>query len=287
MQIRIFRLLSILFYMRIRHHEGAPLVRLWQIAIINQMKTLVTTIMALASLAYAEGEAIPALGIDDVGTVNWNISVPNGTPQMSDDSQALTFTYYRTRIYTDEQQDWTQNPVVFLNGGDATGKYALDFPMRSANIPSKDFYVLDFYIGNNSDMDVQLNAITFDIIVLTDSGEYVDTSVLSGPGLVIRPQGGSDVDASAFTFVTYTGDTHVGKATYNFAPFEGVQEGCTIIAPGEQIRISFTQNNLGSEQYNYGVVGGTVTYQNVPEPTAGALSLLALAGLAARKRRIG
>lgn len=287
MQIRIFRLLSILFYMRIRHHEGAPLVRLWQIATINQMKTLVTTIMALASLAYAEGEAIPALGIDDVGTVNWNISVPNGTPQMSDDSQALTFTYYRTRIYTDEQQDWTQNPVVFLNGGDATGKYALDFPMRSANIPSKDFYVLDFYIGNNSDMDVQLNAITFDIIVLTDSGEYVDTSVLSGPGLVIRPQGGSDVDASAFAFVTYTGDTHVGKATYNFAPFEGVQEGSTIIAPGEQIRISFTQNNLGSEQYNYGVVGGTVTYQNVPEPTAGALSLLALAGLAARKRRKG
>lgn len=287
MQIRIFRLLSILFYMRIRNHEGAPLVRLRQIATINQMKTLATTIMALASLAYAEGEAIPALGIDDVGTVNWNISVPNGTPQMSDDSQALTFTYYRTRIYTDEQQDWTQNPVVFLNGGDATGKYALDFPMRSANIPSKDFYVLDFYIGNNSDMDVQLNAITFDIIVLTDSGEYVDTSVLSGPGLVIRPQGGSDVDASAFTFVTYTGDTHVGKATYNFAPFEGVQPGSTIIAPGEQIRISFTQNNLGSEQYNYGVVGGTVTYQNVPEPTAGALSLLALAGLAARKRRKG
>ncbi len=287
MQIRIFRLLSILFYMRIRNHEGAPLVRLWQIATINQMKTLATTIMALASLAYAEGEAIPALGIDDVGTVNWNISVPNGTPQMSDDSQALTFTYYRTRIYTDEQQDWTQNPVVFLNGGDATGKYALDFPMRSANIPSKDFYVLDFYIGNNSDMDVQLNAITFDIIVLTDSGEYVDTSVLSGPGLVIRPQGGSDVDASAFTFVTYTGDTHVGKATYNFAPFEGVQPGSTIIAPGEQIRISFTQNNLGSEQYNYGVVGGTVTYQNVPEPKAGALSLLALAGLASRKRRKG
>lgn len=251
------------------------------------MKTLVTTIMALASLAYAEGEEIPALGIDDVGTVNWNISVPNGTPQMSDDSQALTFTYYRTRIYTDEQQDWTQNPVVFLNGSDATGKYALDFPMRPANIPSKDFYVLDFYISNNSDMDVQLNAITFDIIVLTDSGEYVDASVLSGPGLVIRPQGGSDVDASAFTFVTYAGDTHVGKATYNLAPFEGVQEGSTIIAPGEQIRISFTQNNLGSEQYNYGVVGGTVTYQNVPEPTAGALSLLALAGLAARKRRKG
>ena len=251
------------------------------------MKTLVTTIMALASLAYAEGGATPTLNIGDVGMVNWNIGVPGGTPVMSDDDEVLTFTYYRTRIYTDEQQDWTQNPVVFLNGSDATGKYALDFPMRPANIPSKDFYVLDFYIGNNSDMDVQLNTITFDIIVLTDSGEYVDTSVLSGPGLVIRPQGGSDVDASAFTFVTYTGDTHVGKATYNLAPFEGVQEGSTIIAPGEQIRISFTQNNLGSVQYNYGVVGGTVTYQNLPEPTAGALSLLALAGLAARKRRKG
>lgn len=241
--------------------------------------------MALASLAYAEGGATPTLTPGDVGMANWTISAPGGSPQMGSDDEALSFTYYRTRIYTDEQQDWTKNPVSFLDEGEAADKYVVDFPMRSADSPSKDFYVLDFYIGNNSNVALQLNAITFDVMVLNSDGTYVDIPVLSGPGLVIRPQGGSDVDAGVISTLAYNGETHRGTAVFNFTPFENVLEGSTVVAPGEQVRISFTQNNMGGVQYYYGMVGGTVMYGAVPEPTTGAMGLLALAGLRIRRRR--
>ena len=241
--------------------------------------------MALASLAYAEGGATPTLTPGDVGMANWTISAPGGSPQMADDDEALTFMYYRTRIYTDEQQDWTKNPVSFFTEGEAAGKYVPDFAMRPADAPSRDFYVLDFYIGNNSDVAVQLNAITFDVQVLNSDGSYVDIPVLSGPGMVIRPQGGGDVDAGVYSTLAYNAETHQGTASFNFEPFENVMAGSTVIAPGEQVRISFTQNNMGGVQYYYGMVGGTAMYSAVPEPATGAMGLLALAGLGIRRRK--
>lgn len=253
------------------------------------MKTLITTMLALASLAYAAEDSAAlqdslSLQPGDIGMANWTISAPGGTPQMADDGEVLTFTYYRTRIYTEEQQDWTQNPVSFLNAGEAAGKYVPNFAMRTAR-PDGDFFVLDFYVKNDTDVGIQLNALTFDLMVLTNDGAYVEIPVRSGPGLVIRPQGGSDVNADLFSLTEYDPDTRRGTATYDMGAFENVSPGSTIIAPGEQVRISITQNNIGYEAYNYGMVGGTLSYTAVPEPATATLSMLALAGLALRRRR--
>lgn len=253
------------------------------------MKTFVTMMLALASLAYAAEDAAAlqdslSLKPGDIGKANWSISAPGGTPQMADDGEVLTFTYYRTRIYTEEQQDWTQNPVSFLNTGEAAGRYVPDFAMRTAKSDG-DFFVLDFYVKNDTDVAVQLNALTFDLMVLTEDGTYADYTVRSSPGLVIRPQGGSDVNAGLYSITDYSPDTHLGTASYDFSAFENVAAGSTIIAPGEQLRISITQNNVDVVAYKYGMVGGTLSYTAVPEPATSTLSILALAGLVLRRRR--
>lgn len=58
-----------------------------------------------------------------------------------------------------------------------------------------------------------------------------------------------------------------------------------VIEAGGSVNLSLTVSNAVGFNTYFGLTGGSVTYSTIPEPAAATLSLLALAGLATRRRR--
>lgn len=251
-----------------------------------------------ALLAAASADVTPitsSFGIQKNGDTSFIFT------DLSEGVSDMALTYDRTRLYRDEGRgDW--RPAYFLNG--AAVDYAPDADLRSALQVQggyQDFWVLDFYVQNTASHPITLTQMDVDIVVMAGDGAPVHTttstyfSVESGTGVslrVVRADGSkTPLTLSSTKEGVYYCDTELGTISHDLTIFNAefaslVGDGRTDLTlnPGEKLYVSYTQNNQGYVPLYYGVKGVHMTY-NVPEPATAGLSLLALAGLAARRRR--
>ena len=211
--------------------------------------------MALAGVAAAE-------------TLTFDISRSNDAVTFdfaTDVSEILTMTY----------TDYT-----FVYGGtNATGgwqtpkneNYKDTFsPNVQLQAGATDSWTMNFTITNNCDNAITLTQFTFEGYVINGDGSDKNTDIPAtltlgnaSSGEVKFATGGSTKTAT----LNLTGDNLIE------------------IGAGKTVTLALTMSGVKDHNTYSGLTGGSVTYSVVPEPTTATLSLLALAGLAARRRR--
>ena len=185
--------------------------------------------------------------------------------------------------------EFTTAPVVA--GNCWSGDYVFTFTLDDAYTMENSGTVLAFYRGNSVNDTYGYNAIvlggTEDALTLTvGRGRAYDTE-----------SGATAIDAdTTFTFAGAADD----KVTFTTTIQKGVQYTLTVKggdqamtptlkwADGSEVLAAYKGNMNGNATLTYAVNPGvsyTVELPAVPEPTTATLSLLALAGLAARRRR--
>lgn len=221
------------------------------------MKKTLITLLALAGVASAD-------------TLNFEVER---------DANAITFAFNEVtaqEILTLTYTDWSYNGGGNNNVGSWQSpsntayhnSFSPDAQLRSGQADS---WTMNFTVTNNSAEAIILTQFTF------------DTYGING--------GGTDKTAEIPVSLT------LGQVTgsVNLA-YGGATETCTLDLTGanaitlganETVALALTMGNAKNYNTYSGITAGSVTYSApvVPEPATATLSLLALAGLAARRRR--
>ena len=134
-----------------------------------------------------------------------------------------------------------------------------------------DSWTMNFTITNNCDNAITLTQFTFDGYVINGGGSDKNTEVPATLTL------GEYASSGEVRFENY-GST--ATATLNLTGDNLIEIGA-----GKSVTLALTMSGVKENNTYSGLTGGSVTYSVVPEPTTATLSLLALAGLAARRRR--
>ncbi len=169
---------------------------------------------------------------------------------------------------------------------------------------SKNYAVMSIKdAGYNGLASVAIKQGSLDFILYNDSSatSSVSLSALGAKSsltLVINRQGGSSINMVAYADGKFDqGTTLTGKSNWHFSrAFTAINFGGTANGNYTGHANTLMPNNANAAQFTLTgaayMTGGVATaeqlktyYQLVPEPTTACLSLLALAGLAARRRR--
>ncbi|MBQ8517379.1 MAG: PEP-CTERM sorting domain-containing protein [Akkermansia sp.] len=229
------------------------------------MKTTLITLFALAGLAAAETVEYT---LSKDSTATW------GDPQTLALGTGVTFNE------TDGVISLSYLYTTMGSGGSASVAGSWETPTSYANTYSPkvqlqsgktDSWTLSFSVTNNGQQDITLTGFTFDGYCINGGGGDKSAAIKVSTSL-------TGVEDSVEVELQTGGRT--GEAAFSTN---------ILLGAGKTTTLDFT---LGSAQtYNTfaGLTGGSVTYTtasaSVPEPATATLSLLALAGLAARRRR--
>ncbi|MBQ8480630.1 MAG: PEP-CTERM sorting domain-containing protein [Akkermansia sp.] len=202
----------------------------------------------------------------------------------------LTFTKDITAISSLPNDYTVVEKSVSLTGDTTTcltkGSFKTDYLRPDTNVDSKGTsWTLNFSIGNNSGRDFVIDSIDIDAFTYTGGG-------------------GAQNNNRNFLFTVTAGETKITTKENLFikgSEQNGTSEGTLTLNLDESLTIAadstlkFTITVNQGAQVSYADGGGeargsfvgieTVRFNAVPEPTTATLSLLALAGLAARRRR--
>ena len=219
------------------------------------MKKTLITLLALAGVAAAE----------------------TLTFEVERDANAVTFAFDEVtaqEIMTLTYTDWSYNGGGTSNVGSwqspSNTAYQNSFsPDAQLRGSTTDNWTMNFTVTNNTEEELSLTQFTFDAYGIngggSDKNAFIPVTLTLG-------------QASASISLAYAGSTTTGTLDLT---------GDNAITIGANETVSLALTMTASNGYNTysGITAGSVTYAIVPEPATATLSLLALAGLAARRRR--
>jgi len=229
------------------------------------MKKTLITLLSLAGVAmgidyntidYTFGRAT----VDDVTTITIT----------SEQSQALTLNYVGTTYETGGN-----SAEGMINAASYAGTYTPNVQLRQNQ--ASDYWMITFSVTNNTSELITLTNMGFDAYVINNDGSNKSDVVRTTDTLII-----GETSWSQENLITSGGNTT--DVSFVLGPNDTTSVD---LLAGETVQVSFKLGSAaqGTKCYNTyaGLKGMSVTY--IPEPATATLSLLALCGLAARRRR--
>lgn len=208
-------------------------------------------------------------GVVGATTTEFDVSRTDNAVSFTETDDILTLTY----------TDWSYSGGGSNNVGgwqsptnaNYQNSFSPDAQLRSG---TTDSWTMNFTLTNNGEEKITLTKFVFDVYCING--------------------GGSDKNADIPVTLTLGGVSSGVTLKYGGQTAEGVLDlagGSKSISIGanETVNLSLTMGDAKSYNTYSGITSGSVTYTIgdavVPEPTTATLSLLALAGLAVRRRR--
>ena len=223
------------------------------------MKKTLIALMALAGIANANEYS---------GTFSWAANT-NPVFTLSDEvvEEALTL----TNITCNKTYKATN-----VNSGTLT-------PNQNVGEAAGNSWTLTFNVNNTTSQDIVLTGITLDAFLFNGGGNSQNADTYARPVSFTLTNG---TDTVATTTVAYAPTAAYQNDWENDAVFS-FGEGVTLAANSTATYTLTVSNAQTATAYGtfVGLKGATFTTAAIPEPTTATLSLLALAGLAARRRR--
>lgn len=220
------------------------------------MKKTLIALMALAGIATANEYS---------GTFSWAANT-NPVFTLSDEvvEEALTLT------------NITCNKTYKATGV-APGALTPDQNIGSA---AGNSWTLTFNVNNTTSQDIVLTGITLDAFLFNGGGNAQNADEYARP-VAFTLANGTDTVASTTVAYANSKNDWENDAVFSFG------EGVTLAANSTATYTLTVSNAQTANNYGtfVGLKGATFTTAAIPEPTTATLSLLALAGLAARRRR--
>ena len=229
------------------------------------MKKTLITLLSLAGVAmgidyktidYTFGRAT----VDDVTTITIT----------SEQSQALTLNYVGTTYETGGS-----SAEGMMNATSYAGTYTPNVQLRQNQ--ASDYWMITFNVTNNTSELITLTNMGFDAYVINNDGSNKSDVVRTTDTLII-----GETSWSQENLITSGGNTT--DVSFVLGPNDTTSVD---LLAGETVQVSFKLGSAaqGTKCYNTyaGLKGMSVTY--IPEPATATLSLLALCGLTARRRR--
>ena len=228
------------------------------------MKKTLITLLSLAGVAmgidyntidYTFGRAT----VDDETTITIT----------SEQSQALTLNYVGTTYETGGN-----SAEGMVDAVSYAGTYTPNVQLRAGQA---DYWMITFSVTNNTTELITLTNMGFDAYVINGNGSNKDwgTSITTTNTLTIEGIETPWVQNKAIT---------TGGNTTDVSFVLGPNDTTSVdLLAGETVQVSFKLGSAQTYATYAGLKGMSVTY--IPEPATATLSLLALCGLAARRRR--
>ena len=229
------------------------------------MKKTLITLLSLAGVAmgidyktidYTFGRAT----VDDVTTITIT----------SEQSQALTLNYVGTTYETGGS-----SAVGMINADSYAGTYTPNVQLRQNQ--ASDYWMITFSVTNNTSELITLTNMGFDAYVVNGDGsnKNFNASVTTTNTLTIEGIETPWVQENAIA---------TGGNTTDVSFVLGPNDTTSVdLLAGETVQVSFKLGSAKTYNTYAGLTGMSVSY--IPEPATATLSLLALCGLAARRRR--
>ncbi|MBQ7024528.1 MAG: PEP-CTERM sorting domain-containing protein [Akkermansia sp.] len=225
------------------------------------MKQTLITLLALAGVAAAETLTFEV--VRDTNAITFEFAEVTAQEIMT-----LTYTNWTYRGGGDNNVGSWQTPKNEAYQNSFSPDAQLRDSTQGETLP--DSWTMNFTVTNNSGADITLTGFTFDTYGYFGGGE--DRGTIAKVTLTLN-----NVTTELF---------ELGKqGATTTATLTLTGDNAITIGAKDSVNLALTMN--GADPYNTytGITAGSVTYAIVPEPATATLSLLALAGLAARRRR--
>lgn len=238
------------------------------------MKKTLIALMALAGIAAAETETTPL-------TLSAVFSTSNKGNTQGVGDYSVTFTPSTPLTLSFD--------TLTISGTTKNGEYTTDSAgsvsptaiRPNANVCAGDSYTLTFTLYNSGQDVVDISSITLDVFGYNKSGNAHTQGVpYANFELTYKlPDATSSVSLK---------NTHINIYSSATAKFSMGENQTITLGANESIQLSLEVTKSEGSGSFVGLKGATftgTTTTTIPEPTTATLSLLALAGLAARRRR--